>query len=276
MQRERIPFVWVLCLCACALAAPAAEPAGIEAISRPSKDVVLSFVRPGRVARVLVKEGDKVQEDQLLIELDDGAERVQLEQLVAEAKDDTRVKAAEAQLEQKQVELKRLQEAERPPLEIDRARLEVTISALRLRLARLEHEQTDRKVREARIQLERMRRLSPFAGTVEEVRVRAGESVDKLQPVIRLVKTDPLWVDVPVPLDQARRIQVGRSARVTFPQQSAPAGLGEVIHVAAVADAASNTVTVRVEVPNPAGRPAGEHVHVEFPAEPAIKNQGER
>ena len=37
---------------------------------------------------------------------------------------------------------------------------------------------------------------------------------------------------------------------------------GKVIHIAAVADAASNTLTVRVEVANPASRPAGEHVRV--------------
>ena len=35
-----------------------AHAQGIEAITRPSEDVTLSFVRPGRIAAVLVKEGD--------------------------------------------------------------------------------------------------------------------------------------------------------------------------------------------------------------------------
>jgi len=39
---------------------------------------------------------------------------------------------------------------------------------------------------------------------------------------------------------------------------------GTIIFVAAVADAASGTLRVRVEVPNKTRRPAGEHVVVSF------------
>jgi len=39
---------------------------------------------------------------------------------------------------------------------------------------------------------------------------------------------------------------------------------GRVVFVGSVADAASGTLRVRVEVPNKASRPAGEHVLVTF------------
>ena len=82
---------WSLCLGFC-LCVPGAvcEAADIAAITRPSEDVTLSFVMPGRIAKVLVKEGDEVKAGQLLVQQDDAAELVQLEQLKAEAEDTVR------------------------------------------------------------------------------------------------------------------------------------------------------------------------------------------
>lgn len=264
------------------------QAAATEAITSPSEDVTLSFVRPGRVARVLVKEGDAVAAGQVLVELDDEAERLQLEQLKLQAEDTVRVRAAEAQWAQKKVDAAKWEEVfskgGATGFERDRARLEATIAELSLELAKFECQQNVRKYQEAKVQVDRMRLRSPLAGQVEELFVSAGESVDALAKVVRVVKTDPLWVDVPVPLDEGRRLKVGGVVQVAFPapvkggEEGAgtrlppkPAGPdevqpapvpGRIIHVAAVADAASNTLRVRIEVPNPAGRPAGEHVMV--------------
>jgi multidrug efflux pump subunit AcrA (membrane-fusion protein) len=82
--------------------------------------------------------------------------------------------------------------------------------------------------------------------------------------VLRLVNVDPLWIDTPVPLDIGRRLTAGCKALVQLPDQAAPAE-GKVIHVSRVADPASETLEVRVELPNPSTRLAGEHVTVTFP-----------
>ncbi len=256
-----------LCLFTCILLTAASQvcsAAGIEAITRPSEDVTLSFVTAGRISRVLVKDGDTVKAGQLLVELDDEAERVQVEQLKAQAGDETRVQAADARLEQKRVELKRLEEAERPALEVDRAKLDVTLAELALRLAKFELEQSRLRYQEARIQLDRMRLTSTFDGKVEKLFLKPGESADRLQPVIRIVRIDPLRLDVPVPREEALAVKVGQVAQVQFREQDVPAVIGKVTFIAAEADAASDTLTVRVEAPNPASRPAGEHVYVRF------------
>jgi RND family efflux transporter MFP subunit len=254
------------------LPAAAHASAGIEAITRPSRDPRLAFERPGRIAKVLVSPGEAVKKGQLLVQLDDTAERLQLQQLEAQAKDDTRIKAAEKQLAQKKVELQRLVDAERPPLEIDRARLEVDIAQLSLELARFEHTQDARRVDEARVQLERMRLISPIDGTVEDVYLQAGESVDREKEVVRVIDIDPLWVDVPAPRDQVRALQVGQQAQVVFDDGGAAAG--KIIHIAGEGDAAAVTVKVRVEVPNPRGRRAGGHVRVRFKPAPAANGRG--
>jgi hypothetical protein len=54
------------------------------------------------------------------------------------------------------------------------------------------------------------------------------------------------------------RIQFAESGKAALTAE------GRVIFVGAVADAASGTLRVSIEVPNKTGRPAGEHVLVTF------------
>jgi len=270
---ERILLAF--CLAAASVSAGSAGQ-GIEAITKPSEDVRLSFIRPGQIAEVLVKEGDQVKAGQLVMVQDDKAEQLQLLQLEAQAKDVTRISYAEAQLEQKKVYLERLQTVEATattPTEIELAQLDVTIAKLSKDLAEFEHAQDQRKYEEMKAQVDRMRMTSPISGKVEMLAIHAGESAEAQSPVIRVVNVDPLWVDVYVPVEQAATLKLGQAGRVAFDPYGAPAADGHIIYTASVAEAASGTLLVRLEVPNPSGQPAGERVYVSFPpaSPPAAK-----
>ena len=272
-------LVWLLAAAVPAIGPPGRATAGdIEAITRPSKDNTLSFIRAGTVKEVPVKEGHAVQAGKtVLIQLDDQAERLQVEQLKAEAEQTVRVRAARAQLDQKKVDLRKIEWAYEHKaatrMEVEHAKLEVLIAQLSLELAEFEKQQAQRKHSEAEARLEQMCLISPIDGRVETIHVREGESVDALGKAVRVVQIDPLWVDVPVPLERARRLQAerrstkaGLQAAVTYKDQPSKAVNGRVIWIATVADAASDTLTVRVEVPNPGKRPAGDRVRVSFEA----------
>ncbi|MHC4396409.1 MAG: efflux RND transporter periplasmic adaptor subunit [Planctomycetota bacterium] len=200
---------------------------GITAITIPSADVTLSFVQPGLISKVLIKEGDKVKAEQMLIQQD--------------------LEAAEASLAQKKVDLKRLEWAagrgSATDLEVEHARLEVKM---------------------AQITVDRMCLKSPIAGTIDKIEVEVGEAINGLADVVRVVKTDPLWVDVPVPLAEGRTLKVGQIAEVKFPGSKKDISQAKIIYVSTVADAASSTLRVRIEVPNKLKRPAGEHVRITF------------
>ncbi|KPJ75553.1 MAG: hypothetical protein AMS14_03375 [Planctomycetes bacterium DG_20] len=259
----------VLVAASVAPAAGTAPDAGIQWVTRPSADIMLRFVLPGRVAEVLVKDGDRVKPGDVLVRLDDEAERVKLRQLKAVADDQLHVKAAQAQLDQQRADLKKLEwagkEGAATEWEIEHQRLEVKIGEWSLEKARFNRERAQEDFEQAKVHVERMVMKSPIAGRVEFVYVEPGESVEALGDVVRLVKTDLLWTDVPVPLTHARRLNLGDTLQVAFPESGGAAVPGKVIHIAAVADAAAETLTVRVEVPNPAGRPAGERVRVLVP-----------
>lgn len=250
----------------------AGEPA-IDAITRPSANVILKFTMPGQISSVLVKDGDAVKVGDTLVKLDDRAEKIQVAQLKAEAEDRTRIKAAEAQLAQKRLDLKKYEDAARgggiraaSEMEIEHARLDVEIAILSLDLGKFQQAQNRRKYQEAEIRLNKMKLTSPIAGQVEDLAVEQGESVNALEEVLRIVDIDPLWINVAVPMSQARRLSKNDPVRVEFPDPSktGKAITGRIIHMPAEADAASRTLRIRVEVPNNARRRAGEHVKVTF------------
>ena len=268
-------IVLIMAVVGCALGLGASAPGslgmGDRAVTQPSADVILSFVQTGRIQEILFKNGDQVKAGDLVIRLDDRAEQAQLAQLKAQSEDRTQILASAASLAQKQVDLKKLEKAASmraaTELEVEHARLAVTVAELSKALAEFEHEQNGRKYREALIRAENMRILAPISGTVEEVLVEAGESVNisSMEDVVRIVQTDPLWIDASLPIVRAATLKRGTMVKVAFPAPRAETREGKVIAVGTVADAASSTLKVRIEVPNQAGRPAGEHVQVFCP-----------
>ncbi len=260
---------WLISAILLAVPKSAYSETGIEAITNPSADVTLSFVQPGRIAKVYLKEGDAVKAGQLLAQQDDAVEQAQLAQIEAQSQNTAQIEAGEASLEQKRVDLRKLEWAAKrnaaTELEVAHAKLDVKIAELSLKVAQFEHEQDKRKYNEAKIRVENMSLKSPIDGKIEKIHVEVGESVNVLADVVRVVKIDPLWLDVYVPLDKAKTLRFGQTAKVKFPDAKEIWTEGRIIYIAAVADAASGTLRIRIEVPNKSNRPAGEHVRVFFP-----------
>jgi RND family efflux transporter MFP subunit len=243
------------------------EP-GIAAITAPSADVTLSFVQPGRIAEFNVKEGESVKAGQVLVQQDDAVERARLAQLEADSQNTINIQAGEASLAQKEVDLKKLEKAASlnaaTALEVEHAKLDVKIADLSVKLAVFELEQAQRKYNEAKIQIDNMSLKSPIDGIIEKTEVEPGESVNALEDIVRVVQINPLWIDTPVPLEKARDLRYGDTTQVSFPDSKETSIEGTIIFIGAVADAASSTLRVRIQVPNRSLRPAGEHVRVTF------------
>ena len=263
---------WIICVVMLTTLKAASSDVQIRAITNPSADIMLSFVQPGCIAKVYFKEGDSVKAAQVLVQQDDAVEQIQLAQLEAASEDTTQIQASEASLAQKRVDLKKLEKAAAQnaatELEVEHAKLNVKMAELSLQLAEFEHEQAKRKYNEVKVQIEKMSLKSPIDGRIENIHVETGESINALADVVRVVRIAPLWIDVHVPLVKATALSYGKTARVSFPNPNSMSIEGRIIYIAAVADAASSTLRVRIEIPNKSNRPAGEHVEIIFPTSP--------
>jgi Cu(I)/Ag(I) efflux system membrane fusion protein len=96
--------------------------------------------------------------------------------------------------------------------------------------------------------------IAPLAGVLQELEVREGMTLAAGAPLARINGLDSVWLAVAVPEAQSAGIQVGQQAAARLPALPGQVIEGEVSAVLPEASAASRTVRVRVQLPNPEGR----------------------
>lgn len=244
----------------------------VEGITRPSSDVVLSFVRPGVVSKVTVKQGEFVKKGELLVQLKADLEENKVQQLKEAVANPTKENAEKSNLAMRKQELKDMEKAFKEGAgtqqEVSRAKEEVNKSEFTLQQMAFEKSQMKLQLSEAEILVKQTKLYSPIDGFVERVFTEEGEGIERLKETLTLVRIDPLWIDVPVPLQEAYLLKKGTKLKVNFPipgKTEKEALTGTVIYRAAIADAGSETLIFRIEVPNPKNRIAGERVKIELP-----------
>lgn len=248
-------------------AACAAATQPVEAVAQARHDLKLGFTVQARVAEVPVVDGQRVEAGQMLILLDDRAGAAQIELHEVRAQSTLEIEAAKAEWELAENEANRLKEAMgkagAAPFEVERAVLEATRSRLAYELHKQRREESALQLKQARLIHERFELRAPLAGVVEEVTVAPGEMVEEVRPVLRLVVTDPLRIDAPVPVADAATVKVDQPVWVRF-KASGRVVEGKIVNIASVADPGSETRAVRIDVPNTSAEPAGSHVVISF------------
>jgi RND family efflux transporter MFP subunit len=221
----------------------------------------LAFEAPGRVAEVLVEEGDEVRAGEVLVRLASEkpeAGREALEEELAHAAEAVatarrRLRDAEALA---RVEIDpRTGEPEpyaQRVLEDARSALEASGAAERAKRARLSA--AEEQVRETVLR-------SPFASLVQSVLVEAGETVLPGQPAVMLGAMGSRLVRASVSDRSAERIRPGAPAAVTGSSGRVP---GAVRKVAPRSE--RGAVSIEIELPAEAECRLGESVRVEIEA----------
>lgn len=248
--------------------AQASYAASYDAHTEPSRRSKVNFSAPGVVAQVLVKEGDTVKEGQPLIRLDDRADKHLYESLELEAKSDLKVRAAEADLKQKRVELERKKKSFEgggaTQTEVDEAEINVLIKELTVEVEKLTNQQKALEAKRQGVKLEQMTVTAPFDGLIEKIDLSEGETPDAQKPAVFVVKNDQLWVNVNLPTSLALKLKMGDELEVKYKDLDQTVK-GKVIFLSPFADAASETRVVRLEIGNPGNLPAGLSVAVLTP-----------
>jgi RND family efflux transporter, MFP subunit len=236
------------------------------ALTFPSADVEMAFTVTGRVAELGVREGQEVGKGDVLVRLDDQALRFRLRQLVLDAENDSEIFAAAAEVRQKRQDLLKLEQAfdkgAATRIELEHGKLEVEIGEYRVEAARHAKAVAGLKAREVEVEALEYLMRSPVEGVVERLDLEAGETAKSSEPAVRIVRLDPLWAETAAPLELYRELAPGTEVKVRYPDGAQ--AYGKVIFRAAVADSASETVKVRLEIPNPDDRHAGERVALLF------------
>lgn len=240
----------------------------IDCLIEPSQLVDIGSPVIGLIETIHVERSESVERDQVLVELESGAERAAVELARARSEMNGAELAREANLRlggRKQARAQRLFEKSAISLDL---REESETAA---ELARRELQQAREERRLASLQLDQAEELlrrrtirSPVDGVVVERLMAPGERVDE-EVILRIAQLDPLLVDVTLPAALFDSIQLDAKAAVE------PELADDQVYVASVKikdrviDAASGTFGVRLELPNPDyAIPSGLHCRVRF------------
>jgi len=279
VELTRIPRLWFGAICLVSMGFTTVCWGQVEAITSARYDLALAFTVDGKVISVPVKPGDRVEKGQLLIQLDDQEGQSLINLYTLRANSDLAARSAEAALRLARVEEKAIRAAfekdAATPIEIERTQIRTEQAALELDLAQQRGREAIQQLAQAQALHDQYSLSAPISGVVDAVGIAQGETVERLKPVLRLVVIDPLWIDAAVPIQQTLSLKPGDHASVvsTLPGFDQPIH-GRIIHLAQVADAASGTRIVRIEVPNQAAMPAGGQVLVTFGSTPSAPLTG--
>jgi RND family efflux transporter MFP subunit len=231
-----------------------AEAELLDCMIQPSKLVDLGSPVVGLIEEIRVRRSDVVKRDQVLVQLESGAERAAVELARARSEMDgaEQARAAKERLgSHKEARARRLFDQKALSLDL---REESETAA---ELARFELEQAREERRLAALQLAQAEELlrrrtikSPVDGVVVDRLMEPGERVDE-EVVLRIAQIDPLLVEVTLPAAMFGKVKPGMRASIE------PELGGEHVYVASVAtvdrviDAASGTFDMHLELPNP-------------------------
>ena len=230
----------------------------IQSFTEPYRTINLAAAESGIVIGLNIEEGDSVEKDQPLADLNQDVLKSSVEIARSHCDAVSGLKSAESELTLRSERLSKLQELRlnqnASEEEVNRAQLEFEVAEARLLqvrealdIKRLEYERI-------RLQLALRTVRSPIDGVVTEIFRDIGEFVSPADPVVlTIVQLDPLRATFSVPVSDLKSIRKGQTVPVRVEGVEKPVN-AQVELVSPVINAESQTVRVKVELPNPGNR----------------------
>jgi RND family efflux transporter MFP subunit len=271
---HRRPSSIFLLLLATAIALPASaedQKTGggeYDCLIQPKMVLKLGTPVPGLISELLVDRGAVVKKGDVIAKLESGVEEASVSLAKARAENDATIRSNHAKLEfqrRKDERMKQLRKNETVSFAIADeaetaarvAQSELDEANINLQLAQLELARASEVLKQRTIR-------SPIDGVVVARALGPGEYAFDQGHLVTVSQIDPLNVEVYLPLSQFGRIRLGTSAQV-YPEVGGEYAAIVTI-VDQVFDAASATIGVRLELPNPDyALPAGLKCQIRFP-----------
>ncbi len=239
------------------LLTPSSTQAATESfpcIIAPSESVEVGSSVTGLLASIRVERSDTIKKGDVIARIDSGVERKTVDLATLRTRDASEVQTAIIAREFAKRERNRLLLLFRKNLvskqELDKAVTELELAERKLEQARARAAQAGEELKVAKAQLSRRVIRSPIDGIVAERYLSEGQRV-RDQPLVKIIKVDPLHVEVVVPAAWYQRIHRGDTMSITPGLPGFDAREGKVIIIDKIIDAASNTFRVTLELDNP-------------------------
>ncbi|MCP2519390.1 efflux RND transporter periplasmic adaptor subunit [Candidatus Aminicenantes bacterium AC-335-A11] len=253
--------------------------------------IVVKAEVSGVIEELLVEEGKKVKEGDLLVKLDDEKYKLQLREAESrrleklsrfliegeeytflpkkkksQFKDKNKIKKeyqkALSLYQQGLISEKEFEEIKRKYelalIESGEKREEIRASVAGLTQAELE-------VKRAQMELEKTLIRAPFSGVITNIKVSPKEHVQAGQELFTLVDLNSIYVEAKILESEIGKIKVGREVNIRFTAYPSKIFKGYVRAISPIVDPEEKTCKIHINVANPAGEiKPGMHAEVEI------------
>lgn len=198
----------------------------------------LSFTLGGVVKSVKVNKGDKVRINEVLAELDTSELELKLKykQNALEGAELELIKAEEV-LEDEQVRFD-------TGLSQDKSKLKAALTDVKIRKNKVDAARLE--VESAHQSLEKTVLKSPYAGTILEKKVSAGENVSPNQEIVTVLHETELYADIEI--GEKEKSKINLNQKVTFSASDGQLVHGEVVAIIPALQGKAMVMTARVRL----------------------------
>ncbi|WP_114766796.1 efflux RND transporter periplasmic adaptor subunit [Vibrio rhodolitus] len=220
---------------------------------KPSELLELASPVVGVVAEVHANRGQWVKQGELLVKLDDRVERARVvySNSRASSKGSLSARKAKYDFEHRQIERNKEVMAQNiiSAQAADEIRTSYMIAKMELQEAKEQQAVFKDELAMAKAELALKKIHSPIDGVVVERFVGLGEQV-RDEPIIKVAKIDPLYIEASLPVEQYGQFQTGDNALVTFTMPGLESKQLPITLIDPVADPRSHTFNIRLELAN--------------------------
>lgn len=213
--------------------APAGQVASSPGITEPVFDVTLSVPVPGIITSLKFKEGDFVQTNDTILELDMRLEEIEV------ARRRAIMENHKTDWESTRIVFDKSSSVSRDELQKKEVDYKVALA---------EYEQSVE-------QLQRRRLLVPGAGVICEIRHHVGEACAAYEPVVHVVDARRCYFVSNMEAADSARLKVGQKLAIEIEDGATPIKVeGKIVFISPVVDSASSLQKVRAVFDNADGR----------------------
>jgi membrane fusion protein (multidrug efflux system) len=203
----------------------------------------------GKVEKIHFDEGSVIKEGingngslPVLVELDDDLLRAERRTVEAE------LQASQSDLEQAKDDFQRQERLKENGATTE---AEFTRAKIQLKQAKANVEEVKARLEETREQLEKTRIRAPFAGVLGEREVSRGSYVRPGDPIVEIVRQDPIEVSFDVPEKFRSELNTGQTVQLDVGAYPERAYEGTVFYISPSAQPDTRTIEVKARLENP-------------------------
>jgi len=225
----------------------------------PDHSIKVSPALPGKLAKVLVTEGEKVKRGQVIAKLEDRHFLEQLEQSKA-AKHTAEINLQQAKaalafakdaLERQQnlfkVEVIAKKDVLAAQNAVQNADLQISTAQSQIDAARASQSQIETELSFTQVK-------SPIDGQVANRFLNTGDSADTTTPIVQIIGLDNVIVKAALPIDSPQQLKVGEHARIWSDADKQTIYDAKITVISPIIDRASNTISIQMQCRNPEGK----------------------